>query len=551
MLRRLTVENYALIESLSLELSPSLNIITGETGAGKSILLGALGLLLGARNDGAAQKDPARNCVVEGVFDIGDYGLEELFERNDLDWQRETVIRRVVTPAGKSRAYVNDLPVQLTALRELGSRLIDIHSQHQSLMLADEGFRIAVLDNVAGLGAQLGSYRAAYAAMREAGAELATARRRIEEAGRDREWLQYQVEQLDALNLREGEQQELEEELRLLTHADSIREAMGMSLESLEDEQTGVLCRLKGVEHALAKVREGYGKAGELADRLHAVMLELKDIDSELAAEGDRVEADPGRLQWVSERLDAIYSLQQKHRVATCGELIALWNEFRTRLQAIATGEETLAELERAVERSRVEAEAAAAVLTEGRRRAGAELGKGVDALLAELGMPGAEFRVEVASAPLSPGGGDAVRYLFSANRKMPLQPVEKTASGGEISRVMLALKSLVAHRSKLPTIIFDEIDTGVSGRIADAMGGIICRLAEDMQVVNITHLPQVASKGDTHFFVYKEETEQGTSSRIRRLDSEERRWEIAKMLSGSTVTEAALAQARVLLENN
>lgn len=551
MLRRLTVENYALIESLSLELSPSLNIITGETGAGKSILLGALGLLLGARNDGAAQKDPARNCVVEGVFDIGDYGLEELFERNDLDWQRETVIRRVVTPAGKSRAYVNDLPVQLTALRELGSRLIDIHSQHQSLMLADEGFRVAVLDNVAGLGAQLGSYRAAYAAMREAGAELAAARRRIEEAGRDREWLQYQVEQLDALNLREGEQQELEEELRLLTHADSIREAMGMSLESLEDEQTGVLCRLKGVEHALAKVREGYGKAGELADRLHAVMLELKDIDSELAAEGDRVEADPGRLQWVSERLDAIYSLQQKHRVATCGELIALWNEFRTRLQAIATGEETLAELERAVERSRGEAEAAAAVLTEGRRRAGAELGKGVDALLAELGMPGAEFRVEVASAPLSPGGGDAVRYLFSANRKMPLQPVEKTASGGEISRVMLALKSLVAHRSKLPTIIFDEIDTGVSGRIADAMGGIICRLAEDMQVVNITHLPQVASKGDTHFFVYKEETEQGTSSRIRRLDSEERRLEIAKMLSGSTVTEAALAQARVLLENN
>lgn len=551
MLRRLTVENYALIESLSLELSPSLNIITGETGAGKSILLGALGLLLGARNDGAAQKDPARNCVVEGVFDIGDYGLEELFERNDLDWQRETVIRRVVTPAGKSRAYVNDLPVQLTALRELGSRLIDIHSQHQSLMLADEGFRIAVLDNVAGLGAQLGSYRAAYAAMREAGAELAAARRRIEEAGRDREWLQYQVEQLDALNLREGEQQELEEELRLLTHADSIREAMGMSLESLEDEQTGVLCRLKGVEHALAKVREGYGKAGELADRLHAVMLELKDIDSELAAEGDRVEADPGRLQWVSERLDAIYSLQQKHRVATCGELIALWNEFRTRLQAIATGEETLAELERAVERSRGEAEAAAAVLTEGRRRAGAELGKGVDALLAELGMPGAEFRVEVASTPLSPGGGDAVRYLFSANRKMPLQPVEKTASGGEISRVMLALKSLVAHRSKLPTIIFDEIDTGVSGRIADAMGGIICRLAEDMQVVNITHLPQVASKGDTHFFVYKEETEQGTSSRIRRLDSEERRLEIAKMLSGSTVTEAALAQARVLLENN
>lgn len=551
MLRRLTVENYALIESLSLELSPSLNIITGETGAGKSILLGALGLLLGARNDGAAQKDPARNCVVEGVFDIGDYGLEELFERNDLDWQRETVIRRVVTPAGKSRAYVNDLPVQLTALRELGSRLIDIHSQHQSLMLADEGFRIAVLDNVAGLGGQLGSYRAAYAAMREAGAELAAARRRIEEAGRDREWLQYQVEQLDAFNLREGEQQELEEELRLLTHADSIREAMGMSLESLEDEQTGVLCRLKSVEHALAKVREGYGKAGEWADRLHAVMLELRDIDSELAAEGDRVEADPGRLQWVSERLDALYSLQQKHRVASSGELIALWNEFRTRLEAIATGEETLAELERAVERSRREAEAAAAVLTEGRRRAGAELGKGVDALLAELGMPGAEFRVEVVAAPLSPGGGDAVRYLFSANRKMPLQPVEKTASGGEISRVMLALKSLVAHRSKLPTIIFDEIDTGVSGRIADAMGGIICRLAEDMQVVNITHLPQVASKGDTHFLVYKEETEEGASSRIRRLDSEERRLEIAKMLSGSTVTEAALAQARVLLENS
>lgn len=551
MLRRLTVENYALIESLSLELSPSLNIITGETGAGKSILLGALGLLLGARNDGAAQKDPARNCVVEGVFDIGDYGLEELFERNDLDWQRETVIRRVVTPAGKSRAYVNDLPVQLTALRELGSRLIDIHSQHQSLMLADEGFRIAVLDNVAGLGGQLGSYRAAYAAMREAGAELAAARRRIEEAGRDREWLQYQVEQLDALNLREGEQQELEEELRLLTHADSIREAMGMSLESLEDEQTGVLCRLKSVEHALAKVREGYGKAGEWADRLHAVVLELRDIDSELAAEGDRVEADPGRLQWVSERLDALYSLQQKHRVASSAELIALWNDFRTRLEAIATGEETLAELERAVERSREEAEAAAAVLTEGRRRAGAELGKGVDALLAELGMPGAEFRVEVVAAPLSPGGGDAVRYLFSANRKMPLQPVEKTASGGEISRVMLALKSLVAHRSKLPTIIFDEIDTGVSGRIADAMGGIICRLAEDMQVVNITHLPQVASKGDTHFLVYKEETEEGASSRIRCLDSEERRLEIAKMLSGSTVTEAALAQARVLLENN
>lgn len=545
MLRRLSVENYALIEKLEMELDPHLNIITGETGAGKSILLGALGLLLGAKNDGSAMKDAARNCTVEGTFDLTGSGLEAFFAENDLDYAAETTLTRVITPAGKSRAFVNDVPVQLAQLRELGTRLLDIHSQHQNLILSSEEFRTAALDTVAGNKELLAQYAAQYARMTELRRELASLRDAAEQGRRDEEWLRFQCDELTAAALREGEQAELEEELAVLENADRIGEALTGLRNALDNDETGVLTQLKNAENALGHLRGHYPTAGDFADRLHAVLEELKDIDASAAAASERVDADPERLAKRSARLDALIALQQKYRVADEAELIALRDRSAAQLAAIVHSGEEIAAAEQALREAADKAEALAERLHKAREKAAAGFAKEILATLARLGMLDTVFQIALTPRPeLDRTGRDQVQYLFTANARMTPQPIERVASGGELSRVMLAMKALLAKRMQLPTILFDEIDTGVSGRIADAMGEIIESLSASMQVVDITHLPQVASKGSAHFVVYK----RNGRTEITRLSDDDRIAEIAKMLSGSQVTQAAVAQARILL---
>lgn len=546
MLLRLAVENYALIDKLELVLDARLNIVTGETGAGKSIMLGALGLLLGAKNEGSAAKDAERNCIVEGTFDISALDLRDFFEENDLEYDPTTVVRRMITPAGKSRAFVNDMPVQLAVLRELGSRLIDIHSQHQNLILSSSAFRLQATDTMADNGELLAKYRTEYAKYTALRREIEQLRAEADNARKEEEWIRYQCEELTGAALREGEIAELEAEQALLSSADTIGETLAGALSALDDEETGVLTRLKEIEQGLHKIGASYPASQELADRLHSAMLEIKDIEYTLAEDAGRIEADPARLEFVDARLATIWNLCRKHRMESVGELIALRDRYKAQLDALVFGDERIGELEREAEKVRRQAWSLADKLHERRTKSAALFGREVAARLARLGMPEAKFEVvPTDTGELGTEGRDEVQFMFTANGNMAPQAAEKIASGGELSRMMLSLKSLLAHRMKLPTIIFDEIDTGVSGRIADAMGSMIVELSAAMQVLNITHLPQVASKGDAHFVVYKD----AGRSNIRRLATEERVVEIAKMLSGSEITDAAILQARNLLE--
>lgn len=549
MLERLSIENYALIQQLELELSPSLNIITGETGAGKSILLGALGLIMGNRADTAVLKDSGRNCVIEGLFDMGGYGLETFFDENELDYERHTVIRRIVTPAGKSRAYVNDLPVQLATLRELAAHLIDIHSQNQGVLVADGEFRIRVLDSLADNRGLRAEYGRAYRALREREQELARLREEVGRNRRDEEYMRFQWQQIAALGLHEGELQELEAEQRELSNAEGILAALSEAGGLMENDETGVLAALKTAEAALQRLGGVLEGTSDLAARIHSAYVELKDVSGEVASLAGRIEDNPARLEAVDNRIGAVSDLMRRYGAASSDELLALGNDLATRLEAITDSDAEIAELEAETGALRVTAEGLAAAVTASRTEASALFDEAVGRVLARLGMPSARFVTEITpSGALSPSGADSVRFLFNANGGEGLQSLERIASGGETSRVMLALKSIVARSTKLPTILFDEIDTGVSGKIADAMGRIIAELGDSMQVVNITHLPQVASKGETHFLVYKEASPSGNVTRIRLLDREARVGEIAKMLSGSEVTEAAVAQARALL---
>lgn len=544
MLRRLTVENYALIDHLELELDEHLNILTGETGAGKSILLGALSLLLGAKNDGSAMKDATRNCKVEGVFDLTGLGLEPFFEELELDYETETTLTRLITPSGKSRSFINDMPVQLSTLRELGARLVDIHSQHQNLILSSEEFRCSALDTVAGNKELLAAYETSYVALSEARRELQRMCAEAEAARRDEEWLRFQCEELEAAKLREGEQAELEAELVVLENADRIGELFTTLRNDLDADETGILSRLKEGEQGMRQIGGQYAPAAEYAERLRSVLEELKDLNRSMASDTEHLDSDPERLQKKTARLDALIALQQKHRVQNEEELIALRDESRRKLDAITHSDAEIRRMEEALQAMEQATRSLAEQLHEARKAAAAPFEEEILSTLALLGMPDTRFTIELSPREMGRTGCDEVQYLFSANRTTNPQRIERIASGGELSRVMLALKALLARRMQLPTILFDEIDTGVSGRIADAMGEIIARLSTSMQVVDITHLPQVASKGNTHFVVYKEEGR----THLRRLTTEERETEIAKMLSGAEITEAALAQARILL---
>lgn len=545
MLKSLTIENYALIESLRVEWDEHLNIITGETGAGKSILLGALGMLLGAKNEGQATKDITKNCVIEATFSIDGYGLEQIFEDNDLDYESEITIRRIITPAGKSRSFVGDMPVQLATLKELGTRLIDIHSQHQNLILSSEEFRTATLDTLASNEALLEEYTLLLSRLTALRAEYRKMESEMEAARKDEEWLRYTVEEFRAAKLREGEQAETEQKLAILESAESIGEALTTLRNTLDEEELGVLVALSRSERELEALGESYPAGHALAERLHAVVEELKDISATAADEAESIDADPEKLQKLSDRLNTIYSLEIKHRAESYDDLLAKAEEFERRLASIDNSDTEL--LNKREEIAQIEAECRniATKIHDARVEVCAPFEEKIVTTLQKLGMEDARF--EVAITPIdtfTPSGTDSIAYLFTANRTTKPAPIERIASGGELSRVMLALKAILVEKIKLPTVIFDEIDTGVSGRIADAMGEIIADMATKMQVVDITHLPQVASKSGAHFVVYKSEGK----TNIRRLSKAERIDEIAKMLSGSEISDAARRQAKILL---
>lgn len=545
MLKSLTIENYALIDSLNVEWDEHLNIITGETGAGKSILLGALGLLLGAKNEGQATKDLDRNCVVEATFDIAKLNLQQIFEDNDLDYEPEISIRRVITPAGKSRAFVGDMPVQLSTLKELGAHLVDIHSQHQNLIISSEEFRTTTLDTLAQNATLMETYTAKLATLNSLRSEHRTMSAEMEAARKDEEWLRYTVEEFRAAKLKEGEQAETEQILATLESADRIGEALTSLRNALDDEELGAVVGLTRSQREFEAIGERYLEGANIAERLKSVVAELKDISTTAADEAERIDADPEKLQRLSDRLNTIYSLEMKHRAESYDDLLAKAATFEARLATIDNSDTALRELEARIAEADKECRMAAHALHESRVEVSKYLADSVVATLRMLGMEDAQFIVDITEGEhYTPLGVDSVAYLFTANRTTKPGAVERIASGGELSRIILALKALIAEKRMLPTVIFDEIDTGVSGRIADAMGDIISRLAESMQIVDITHLPQVASKSGAHFVVYKEEGR----TNIRRLSKTERVNEIAKMLSGSEITDAAMKQAKILL---
>lgn len=545
MLKSLTIENYALIDSLHVEWNEHLNIITGETGAGKSILLGALGLLLGAKNEGAATKDISKNCVIEAQFGIEGYGLESFFEENDLDYEEEITIRRIITPAGKSRSFVGDMPVQLTTLKELGSHLVDIHSQHQNLILSSEEFRISTLDSIAQNGSILEEYTTLLSKLSKLRAEYRKMAQDMESARKDEEWLRYTVEELRAAKLKENEQSETEQKLAILESADNINEALTALRNSLDDEELGAIIALSRSERELSSLGERYPEGRSIAERLKSVVAELKDISATAADEVEKLDADPETLQKLSDRLNTIYSLELKHRAESYDDLLMKFKGFETRLATIDNSDTALKELQTKIDGVEAECHAAAERLHNSRKAVCTVLERHIIDTLNQLGMADAKFIVEISKTEeFTELGTDSITYLFTANPTTKPAAVERIASGGELSRIMLAIKSLLARRMQLPTVIFDEIDTGVSGRIADAMGSIIASLAEDLQIIDITHLPQVASKSGAHFVVYKEEGR----TNIRPLTKSERVDEIAKMLSGSEITDAARKQAKILL---
>ncbi len=545
MLKSLTIENYALIESLRVEWDEHLNIITGETGAGKSILLGALGLLLGAKNEGQATKDLERNCVIEATFDIKGLDLKELFEENDLDYEDEIVVRRIITPAGKSRSFVGDMPVQLSVLKEFGSHLVDIHSQHQNLILSSEEFRTTTIDTIAEIVGLRETYRERLVALNSLRKEYQRMVDEMETARRDEEWLRYTVEEFRVAKLKSNEQAETEQKLAILESADNINEALTTLRNTLDDEEIGAIISLSRSERELTSLGEKYPEGVALAQRLKSVVAELKDISTTAANEVEHIDADPETLQRLSDRLNTIYSLQMKHRAESYDDLLNKANEFEERLRTIDNSDSHLKEFKQRMNEVESECRAMADDLHNRRKEVCKSIEERVVETLKMLGMEDAQFIISIEpTGELTPLGSDSVKYLFTANRTTKPMEVERVASGGELSRIMLSLKAMIAEKRMLPTLIFDEIDTGVSGRIADAMGQIISHLSATMQIIDITHLPQVAAKSGSHFVVYKEEGR----TNIRRLSKAERVDEIAKMLSGSQITEAARKQARILL---
>ena len=550
MLKQLYIKNFTLIDELNISLYPGFSVITGETGAGKSIILGAIGLLLGNRADSKAIKAGRDRCVIEAHFDLSRYGMQKFFDDNDIDYDADdTIIRRELTAAGKSRAFINDTPVPLTRMRELGEQLVDIHSQHQNLLLQKEDFQLNVVDIIAQDADQLKVYQKEYYAYRKAKELLEELKAEIAKNRENEEFMRFQHKELDDANLQEGELEQLEQEAETLSHSEDIKTALYEADSALSGENDSILDKLKNATHQLENICDVYPSMADVAGRMQSSYIELKDIAQEISSSVDHVEFDPNRLDAINTRLDKLYTLQQKFHVETVTELIATRDRIAEQLSHIDNGDEDIEEKEKEVAALLVKAEKQATLLTSIRQKSAKAIEKEMKGRLIPLGIPNVRFEIAFADKPLSGNGADKVSFLFSANKSTQLQPVSQVASGGEIARVMLSLKAMISGAVKLPTIIFDEIDTGVSGKIAEKMADIMEEMGlQNRQVLSITHLPQIAAKGSHHYKVLKEETENGTISHMKELNNQERIEEIAQMLSGSDITQAALANAKELL---
>lgn len=550
MLKQLYIKNFTLIDELNIQMHPGFSVITGETGAGKSIILGAIGLLLGNRADSKSIKAGRDRCVIEAHFDLSKYDMQQFFTDNDIDEDlSDTIIRRELTAAGKSRAFINDTPVSLTKMRELGEQLVDIHSQHQNLLLQKEDFQLNVVDIIAQDEKQRKNYEAAYNQYKQANQKLNALKAEIEKNRENEDFLRFQFKELDEAQLQNGEQEELEQEYEMLSHSEDIKTALYQADNHLSGDDGNIIERLKQTSEQLANIKDVYPEVTELLERIDSSYIELKDIAQEVNGLTDHVEFDPARLETINERLDKLNSLQQKFHVRDLGELIETYHQLKEQLSHIDHSDEDVEALEQEVTQLLEKAQKQAKELTAIRTKAAKKVEEEMKQRLIPLGIPNVRFSISLTEKPLSHDGGDKVSFLFSANKSTPLQPVTQVASGGEIARVMLSLKAMISGAVKLPTIIFDEIDTGVSGKIAEKMAQIMVEMGNhERQVLSITHLPQIAAMGSHHYKVSKEETDKGTISRMTELSQQERMQEIAQMLSGSDVSEAALANAKELL---
>ena len=550
MLKHLYIKNFALIDILDIDLYPGFSVITGETGAGKSIVLGAIGLLLGQRADLKTLKQGAERCVIEAHFDLSRYDMKDFFDENDIEYDaNDCIIRRELTAAGKSRAFINDTPVQLSMLKELGERLVDVHSQHQNLLLNKQDFQMSVLDIIADDTKELANYKASYDAYHQAANELEALKEEIERNRQNVDFLQFQYQELEGARLNIGEQEELEQKSDTMTHAEDIKSALYTADNALQADETGIVSQMRSALNAMKGISRVFSEAEELATRMDSTYIELKDIAQEVGSLLGNVDFDPAELDHINERLDRLYDLQKKYHAEDTEGLIALRDSLKEQLDHIDNSDETLRERAQQVEQLKAQCQQKADTLTKLRTKAAKKVETEMQQRLVPLGMPNIRFQVSISKENLAANGQDKVAYLFSANTSTPLQPVSQVASGGEIARVMLSLKAMISGAVKLPTIIFDEIDTGVSGKIAEKMAEIMYEMgSHERQVISITHLPQIAALGAAHYKVEKEETPQGTTSRMEILSPEERITEIAQMLSGSKVTEAAIQNAKQLL---
>lgn len=550
MLKQLYIKNFTLIDELDIPFFPGFSVITGETGAGKSIILGAIGLLLGNRADARQIKQGQRKCIVEAHFDLSRYGMQDFFEKNDVDYDDECIIRRELSSSGKSRGFINDQPVTVALMRELGEHLIDIHSQHQNLLLQKDDFQLQVVDIVASDGPLLAGYQAAYRKWQEAKRQLKELQTEIAANREKEEFMRFQLQELSQAELSDGEQEQLEKEVSTMSHVEEIKQALFEADGILSAEESGTVEKVREAWSTLQKINGLYPDIQELNQRLDSCYIELKDIAGDIQSHLESVEFDPADYQRKSERLDLLYGLEQKFRKETVAELIAERDSLATQLDRIDNSEEALARCQTLVDSSLAEADKAAASLTEARQHAADKIRKEMELRLQPLGIPNVRFSIQIDKKELSPDGADKVCFLFSANKSTPMQPVSQVASGGEIARVMLSIKAIISSAVRLPTIIFDEIDTGVSGHVAEKMALIMREMGDNnRQVVSITHLPQIAAMGSHHYKVEKHETPEGTQSRMRLLDKEERITEIAQMLSGSNITNAAIENAKELLK--
>ena len=552
MLKHLYIKNFTLIDELDISLYEGFSVITGETGAGKSIILGAIALLLGQRADSKTIKQGAEKCVIEAHFDLSRYGMQAFFDENDIEYDADDcIIRRELTAAGKSRAFINDTPVALSMLKELGDQLMDVHSQHQNLLLNKQDFQLEVVDIIADDAAQLAKYQQTYTAYQAAEKELADLQAAIERNRENRDFLQFQYEELQNAHLIEGEQEELEQRSDTMEHSEDIKSALYTTDNALSAEQNGVIESLRSSLSALRSIEAVYPEVGDLIQRIDSSYIDLKDVAHEVSNLLESVDFDPAELDQVNNRLDRIYELEKKYHVDTIEALIEKRDNLQQQLQAIENGDESLDEVKARLSALEAQARKEAEALTKLRTKAAKMIENEMQKRLVPLGMPHVRFSIQLTAVELGVNGSDRVSFLFSANTSTPLQPVSQVASGGEIARVMLSLKAMISGAVKLPTIIFDEIDTGVSGKTAEMMAQIMKEMGgHGRQVISITHLPQIAALGSVHYKVEKNETANGTTSKMRQLDADERVREIAQMLSGSDVSEAAIQNAKALLKN-